>query len=142
MGDGQAGVRLLEHPWQQAEVEVLDKDEGRVRAHLLEHGLCEQAIDLPIALPVVRVVSRPGEGDVTEWPEPAVGQAVVESFLLLGGEPDPSERVARVLGGHANAVVLIDHRAIGITAAVPHPGPVAGEHHRVQGGSHAARRTN
>ncbi len=99
LGDDEAGMCVLEHPWEQAEVKVLDEDKGRLGPHFLEHRIREEPVDFAIVLPVSRVEPRTREGNVAKRPEPAVGEAVVVPFLLLRGEPDPAEGIRGSSGG-------------------------------------------
>ena len=143
LGHGQGRVAPLEHPGQEPEMVILDEHERRPIPGLLEDRVGEQLVDLAVGPPVAGVEDRPREDDVAEGPQPAVGQAVVIALLLLLGQPDPAQGVSGVLGRDPDPVVGVDRQAIGVARAVRHPGPAAGEHHRVErrrhpaGGAHA-----
>ena len=138
LGHGQGRVPPLEHPRQEPEMVVLDEDEGRPVAGLLEDRLGEQLVHLAVGPPVAGVEDRPREDDVAEGPQAAVGQAVIIALLLLLGQPDPAQGVPGVLGRDPDPVVGVNRQAIGVPRAVRHPGAAAGEHHRVERRGHPA----
>jgi len=78
-------IGILQNARQQREVIVLHKDERGSIASLLEHGLCEQFIDLAVGLPIFRIENRLSKSDVAQRPEGFVRKAVIIAlFLFLG----------------------------------------------------------
>ena len=82
----------------------------------------------------------PHVGDVTQRPEPFVGEAVVVTGFLLRAEPDAAELIGRPLDGHGHPVVSIHDVAVGGAAAMRNPCPGTGAHDRFERRDHAARR--
>ena len=64
---------------------VLHEDDGVGTAfHLLEHGACaKRCVDALVALPVAGAEDGPGVRDVTERPQPFIGEAVVVARLFF-----------------------------------------------------------
>src|SRR3989304_1556395 len=75
-----------------------------------------------------RAEDRPGMDDVTEGPEPLVGEPVVVAPFLLLGQPDPLEGVAGVRRGEADRPPGIHHLAVRVPAAVGDPDSPARPH--------------
>jgi len=80
--------------------------------------------------------------DVTERPETFVRKAFVVAAIFLFGEPNATERVSGVMGRNLDAVVFVDHLAVGIAGAVGHPGAVAGLKNGFERGDQAAGRND
>ena len=140
--DDQAGIALLEHPGEQPEVVVLDEDQGRPVARLLDHRVGEQGVDLAVRLPVAVIEGRPREGDVAQRPEPGVGHAEIVALLLGLRQPDPPQRVEGILRGDAEPPAVVGRPAVGVAGAVGHPGAAAGPQDRVERRRHPARRAD
>jgi hypothetical protein len=79
-------------------------------------------------------------GDVAQRPEALVGEAVVVAGLLFLAQPDAVDVVGRMLRRHGDAILPVDHLAVGAAAAMRDPGARAGAHDRLQRGDEAARR--
>ena len=118
---------------QQREVVVLNEDNRRTIADLLEHGLRKSAIDLAVGLPVAFVELRARVGDVTERPDRAVGQPVVVAVFLFLAQPDAAKRVGRAIGRDSDTALGVGHFAIGRAAAMRHPCAAPRAHHGVEG---------
>jgi hypothetical protein len=138
--DNQLRVCRLEHPGEQAEVIVLNEHERRLVAGLREHDVGEQSVHLPISVPVLGAEDRWRERDVAERPQALVRQTVVESLLLFFAQPDPPERVRRVVRRDTNPVPFVHHVAIRVPAPVCDPGSAARLHQRVDRRCHPAGR--
>ena len=134
------GSLLADHRRQQREVVVLHQHDRVLAARLGDHRIGEALVDVAVVLPVRFAEHRPHVGDVAQRPHALVGEAVVVALLLLGAEPDAAQQVLVVPGRHADAVVRVDHLAVGAAAAVRDPGARAGAHHRLDRGHQAARR--
>ncbi len=119
---------------------VLDED-GRVgRAELGVHGGGEARVDVLVGCPVLGAELRPHVDDVTERPQPFVGEPAVvggERRLL---EPEPAQRVRRSVGRNAHVIGGIDHERIRRTGPVrdPHAAPLP--HQRIERDGDAAGR--
>ena len=60
LGHDQVRIALLEVSGQQGEVVILDEDERRPIAGLLQDGVAEQGVDLAVHLPVLGMEDRAG----------------------------------------------------------------------------------
>ena len=123
--DDQVGSGIAEHPGQQGEVVILDKNDRRLVVHLVQNGVGKLAINHAILIPVAGIEARPCIGHMAERPKPFVGESVVVALLFLFGQPDAPQRVSRILRRHAQTVARVHHFGVGITASVRHPSPVA-----------------
>ena len=75
-----------------------------------------------------------------ERPHTLVREAVVVTMLLLGRQPDPSQRVRRLVRRDGDPVVRVDNVRVRVTPAVCDPGPAPFAHQRVERHRHASRR--
>ena len=129
--DGRPRQAGADHRRQQREVVVLHQDDRILAARLLDDGIGEALVDVPVVLPVGFPEHRAHMGDMTQRPHAFVGEAVVVAPLLLGAEPDAPQDVFVAPGRHADPVVPVDDRPVGAAAAVRDPGARAGAHHRL-----------
>ena len=140
----QRGARVR-HPRAQrrrheGQVVVLDEDRGVRDPDFFADRRGETRVDVAIRGPVLGAKLRTHVNEMTERPEPLVGEPVVvrgEGRLL---EPEPAQLVRRALRRHEHSVRLVDDLAIGRPGAVRHPDPVALAHQRVECDSHATGR--
>jgi len=77
---------------------------------------------------------------MAQRPQGFVGEAIVVSLFFFFGQPDAAQGVGGGFGRHGHAVLLVDHRPVGIAAAMGHPGSTAHAHHGIQGRGQAAGR--
>ena len=93
-GDARVRARLLDELGQQREMVVLHQDDRPLGLlHLLDDRGGEMRVHRAVLLPVVGTELRALVHDVTERPQPLVGEAVVVAGLLLLGEPHAAQRV-------------------------------------------------
>ena len=140
--DGGFGERLADQARQQREVIIVHEDDRVVRAGLVDHRAREQAVGRGVLLPVGRAEYRAHVRDVTQRPQPLVGEPVVVARLLLLGQPDAAELVEWLRGGRRdrNAVVRVHHLAVCRAAAVRDPRARARSHDRFERGDEPTRR--
>src|SRR5579883_2998522 len=105
--NARVGALLLNEARQQREMVILDENHGFNEAvNLLQYGIGELLIGTLILIPVAHAECRTSVGDVAERPESFVGKSVVVAFLFLLRKPDATQRVTRLRGGNAQAVIL------------------------------------
>ncbi len=139
--DARVRPRFLDEPRQEGEVVVLHEDDRPLDiVHLVEHGVGELPVHLPVVLPVVHAEDRTRVRDVAQRPESFVREAEVVALFFLGGQPHAPQRVPRAIGRHANAPSGVDHLAIRVAGGVRDPGAVARHEHRLERRDDAARR--
>ncbi len=78
---------------------------------------------------------------MAEWPERAVGKAVVvAALLLLVLEPEPAQGVAPLAVRDRDAAGRIGDLPIGVADGLGDPAAAAGPHHRIERGDEPASR--
>src|SRR6202158_3987260 len=93
------GVRpfLFYHSGQQREMIILHQNDRLLTIfHFFQEGVSKLAIHRLILLPVARPKNRTRVRDVTERPQPLIGEAGVTSFLFFFREPDAAQRISRL----------------------------------------------
>ncbi len=133
--DGDPSVRacFLDHLRKQREVVVLNEQQRVLTAfHLFQHGVCELAVCVLIALPIRGTKRRTRMRDVAQGPEPLVRKSVVIAFLFLRAQPHAPQRVFRLVGRYDQAIVRINCFAIRISRSVRDPSSVAGSQDRFE----------
>ena len=119
---------------------VLHQDEGRLLpGDLLQQGVGELLVHLPVMGPVLQAEVGAGVGDVAERPQPLVREPVIVAVLFLLGQPYPLQGVGRFPGRHAELVVAVDRFTVRIAASVRDPEAVADPHHGIERGDQPAR---
>ena len=137
--DASVGPRGLDQPRQQREVIILNQHERRFGGFdFLQHGLREFFVDALVVLPIGGAETRTRVGDVAERPNAFVGEAEVVAVFLFLGEPDAAQRVMRMVGRDAQAVVLVHGFAVGVGGAVGDPRAVASVEDGFERGDQAA----
>ncbi len=97
-------------------------------------------VDALVRRPILAAKSRPDVDGMRERPHTLVREAVVVTTFFLGREPDPSQRVRRLVRRNDDPVVRVDHVRVGVTPAVCDPGPAPLAHQRIEGHRHASSR--
>ena len=113
---------------------ILHQHNGILRACLVAHRFGEASIDAYVLLPVGGTEYRAHMRDMAERPQAFVGEAGVVALFLLFRQPHATQRIARLIGRHAQPIVPIHGLAVGAAAAMSDPGARAGAHHRLQRG--------
>ena len=78
--------------------------------------------------------------EMAEGPEALVGEARVVARVLLLGEPDPAQRIARIVLRQAEPARLVRRLAIRVAAGLRHPDAAASAHHGLHGRHEAGGR--
>ncbi len=78
-------------------------------------------------------------GDVTERPQPFIGEAEIVAFLFFLREPDAPQRVFGIVGRHADTVPTVDDLLIRVAGAMGDPRAVTGTQNRFERSDQAAR---
>jgi hypothetical protein len=103
----------------------------------------ELPVDGAVVIPVVGIVTDPGESGVTQRPEHLVAEPVVVPLYLPVAEPDSFERVALAVAVRRDrhAPVLVDRSPVGTAVAPGDPPSVDLAHDGVQSRGQPAPRT-
>ena len=117
---------------------VLDEHESRLVADLLERGLGESPVHLPVSLPVFESEARPHVGDVAQRPQRRVGEAGIVARVVLTRQPYPPQRVPRALRRAGHAPMGVRRGPVPAAVAVRHPDAAERLGHRVEGHGDAA----
>src|ERR1051326_2757711 len=116
---------LLNVTRQQREVIILRQDHRTFDAlYFIEHDFRKLLVHLLVISPVARTEDRASIGDMAERPQTFVGEAEIVSLFLLRTHPDSPQRVLRMVGWHAQPVMLVNDFRIRVAAAVSDPGTI------------------
>src|SRR5882757_1409664 len=101
--------------------------------HFFRDCIGESSIHLVVVFPVRGAKCRASMGHMTERPQTFIGKAVVISFLFFRAEPDATERIARIVWRNLQPVMTVYGFSVSISAALRHPGSMAGAKYRFKG---------
>src|ERR1700676_2719373 len=77
-------------------------------------------------MPVPSTERWPRVRDVAQRPQSLVGEAEIKSLFLFRADPNPPQRVLRMIRRDAQPPVPVDGFPVGVTAPLRTPGSVAG----------------
>lgn len=129
------GVRAFgfDHFRKKGEVVVLDQHARFFNpVDFLQNGGREFLVDGLVGGEILGSEQGTGVGDVTEGPETFVREPVVVAVFLLLGDADAPESVKRIVGRHAQPVLVVHGFPVGVAGPVGHPGAARRAHHGVQ----------
>src|SRR5579871_110612 len=78
--------------------------------------------------------------DVTQRPQPLVGETVVVALFLFLGQPHPAERVMRIVGGNRQTPAFVCSFHVGVARSMRNPRPTAGIKYGFKSSNESARR--
>ena len=87
-GNRRLRQQLTYHLWRKREMIILDQHERRAVCRLGFHRVGEFPVDRAVGEPIGLAKCRPDVGEVTQGPQPFVGEAIIKSFLLFRSKPD------------------------------------------------------
>src|SRR5579875_373183 len=103
------------------------------KASGLGQGMCQK-----IATRQYGAFSLIKRGNNAKWPQSFVRKAIIVAFDFFLTEPDTAQRVVRVVGRYAQAIIRIHRFPVCVAAAVRHPSAITGAQNRLKSGHEPA----